>query len=198
VSITAQQPKGGFQRRKSGQQPKPLQFLRVPHPHMNAPCIEVVSHARRPNGTRSLVAKEKEQVPRRREVLQADGKADHHEQEQRQESVLAAHLEPGRLSGGKGVGGHRQRVKARRMGVRLWSGKHLRRGVDANQRDGSPCPRRLRPALRRPVAIALERGSRHATECLKAIPRSRRAFQPYKQIPRIEALTTHSGSTASG
>lgn len=50
MSITAQQPKGGFQRRKSGQQPKPLQFLRVPHPHMNAPCIEVVSHARRPNG----------------------------------------------------------------------------------------------------------------------------------------------------
>lgn len=37
-------------RRKSGAQPKPLRFLRVPHPHMRQPCILIISHARNKKG----------------------------------------------------------------------------------------------------------------------------------------------------
>lgn len=37
-------------RRKSGAQPKPLKFARVPHPAMRQPCIEIVSHARSRKG----------------------------------------------------------------------------------------------------------------------------------------------------
>jgi hypothetical protein len=50
VTITAQAPKGGIQRRKSGQQPKPLQFRRMPHPLMRQDCIVVVSHAANATG----------------------------------------------------------------------------------------------------------------------------------------------------
>lgn len=45
MSITAQQAKGATERRKAGAQPRPLQFLRVPHLTMPQDCIVIASHA---------------------------------------------------------------------------------------------------------------------------------------------------------
>lgn len=50
MSITAQQAKGAAERRKAGAQPRPLQFLRVPHLTMPQDCIVIASHTTMTDG----------------------------------------------------------------------------------------------------------------------------------------------------